>query len=380
MKNFGFFYKLIIQIIVTNLITSLLALTLEASLVYTTASLDLSIKQNPHGLQSSINKGVQQPIVDRISNINESKLDSNNIANNNSPFQNTALLPKFQNKGSVIDNVPLQKVKVGDIDIAYKQIGQGPPILLISGSGNVMDVWPTHFLQELSKDHKVLIFDNRGVGNTTSGIKAFSIKQFANDTAGLLNALKLQQTDVLGFSMGSFVAQQLVLTYPDKVNRLILYGASCGGQEGTSQSPQVVKTLSDFVNNQTEDETSFLEVTFPIKWIKENPNLLDTIPKSPEIILSTTLKKQFEINENWLSKNWTGVCDQLQKMTKPTLIITGTEDQAIPPINSLVLVDKIPGAWLVQIKDAGHGLMYQYPETFTNIVETFLNITNKNMK
>ena len=90
----------------------------------------------------------------------------------------------------------------------------------------------------------------------------------------------------------------------------------------------------------------------------------------------TTVKKQFEINENWLSRNWTGVCDQLQKMTKPTLIITGTEDQAVPAVNSLILVDKIPGAWLVQIRDAGHGLMYQYPEAFTKVVATFLNVTD----
>ena len=276
-------------------------------------------------------------------------------------------------------DIPLEKVGVGDIDIAYKQIGQGSPILLISGSGNVMDVWPTHFLQELSKDHKVIIFDNRGVGNTTSGIKPFSIKQFANDTAGLMSVLQLQKADVLGFSMGSFVAQQLTLTYPEKVNRLILYGASCGGQEGIPQSPQVVKALSDFVNNQTEDENSFLEVTFPIKWIRENPNFLDIIPKTSEIILSTTVKKQFEINEDWLSQNWTGICSQLQSLAKPTLIITGTEDEAVPAANSLNLVGKIPGAWLVQIRDAGHGLMYQYPKIFTEVVKTFLNITDNNM-
>ena len=365
-------------IIVTSLASSLLlSTTLETNLTFATSSFGQSFQQSQDELQSAINKEIQQTITNPINDIGGS--NSTSAQTNDSQTQNTASFSEFKQKASVIDNVPLQKVTVGDIDIAYKQMGQGPSILLISGSGNVMDVWPKHFLQELSKNHKVIIFDNRGVGNTTSGIKAFSIKQFANDTAGLLNALKLQQTDVLGFSMGSFVAQQFALTYPDKVNRLILYGASCGGQDGTPQSPKVVKALSDFVNNQTEDEASFLEVTFPIKWIRENPNFLDSIPKTHEIILSTTVKKQFEINENWLSKNWTGVCDQLQKMAKPTLIITGTEDQAVPAANSLTLVDKIPGAWLVQIRDAGHGLMYQYPETFTEVVETFLNITDNNM-
>ena len=273
------------------------------------------------------------------------------------------------------DKTILKKVNVGDIEIAYKTFGRGAPILLISGSGNVMDVWPSHFLNELAKGHKVTIFDNRGVGNTTEGTKPFSVKQFANDTLGLMNVLGIQKADVLGFSMGSFVAQQLIITYPEKVDRLILYGASCGGQEGIHQNPKVISVLSDFVNNRTKDASAFLEVTFPLKWIKENPNFLELIPKTSEDILSSTVKKQFEINENWLSTNWSGVCDLLEEVTKPSLIITGTEDEAIPSENSLILVDKIPGSWLVQIENAGHGLMYQYPEIFTEIVETFLNVT-----
>ena len=70
-----------------------------------------------------------------------------------------------------------------------------------------------------------------------------------------------------------------------------------------------------------------------------------------------------------------GLCNDLTNVTQPTLIITGTEDVAIPAANSLILADKIPGAWLVQIKGAGHGLMYQFPEKFTTIIETFLEET-----
>lgn len=300
---------------------------------------------------------------------------TSNVSHMEPSSNNEIILTDSNNKFVPINKVDPKKVNVGDIEIAFKTFGKGPPILLISGSGNVMDVWPSYFLKELAKSHKVTIFDNRGVGNTTEGTKPFSVKQFANDTFGLMNILGIQEADVLGFSMGSFVAQQLVITYPEKVNRLILYGASCGGQEGIPQKPKVINTLSDFVNNRTEDVDAFLEVTFPLNWIKKNPNFLDMIPKTSETILSTTLKKQFEINEAWLSTNWPGVCDLLQKISIPTLIITGTEDVAIPSENALILVDKIPGAWLVQIKDAGHGLMYQYPKNFTNIVETFLNIT-----
>jgi hypothetical protein len=83
-----------------------------------------------------------------------------------------------------IQDIQAKKVHVGDIDIAYKTFGKGNHILLISGSGNVMDVWPTHFLKELASNHTVIIFDNRGVGgvgNTTVGTRPVSIGQFAND-------------------------------------------------------------------------------------------------------------------------------------------------------------------------------------------------------
>jgi pimeloyl-ACP methyl ester carboxylesterase len=272
-----------------------------------------------------------------------------------------------------IQDIQAKKVHVGDIDIAYKTFGKGDHILLISGSGNVMDVWPTHFLKELASNHTVIIFDNRGVGNTTVGTRPFSIGQFANDTVGVLDALDIQRIDVLGFSMASFIAQQLALTHPERVNRLVLYGASCGGQEGIPQTQEVTMTISDFVNNRSQNADAFLSVTFPPEWIRMNPNYLETIPKTTEIVLFTTLVKQFNVVEDWLSRNWTGICDQLQHISIPTLIITGAEDVAVPAANSLILVQKIPSAWLVQIKGAGHGLMYQYPEEFNEIVKTFLS-------
>ncbi len=73
-----------------------------------------------------------------------------------------------------------------------------------------------------------------------------------------------------------------------------------------------------------------------------------------------------------MSSNWSGECNQLSNIMQPTLIITGTEDVAVPATNSLILVKKIPDTWLVQIKTAGYGLMYQFPEKFTNIVKSFL--------
>lgn len=134
--------------------------------------------------------------------------------------------PNNNNTDSLnIQNIPVKKVHVGDIDIAYKTFGKGDPILLVSDLGGDMNGWLPSTLRNLSSNHTVIVFDNRGIGNTTTGIKPFSIQQFANDTTGLLDALKIQKADVLGYSLGSFVAQQLTVTYPEKVNRLILVAA-----------------------------------------------------------------------------------------------------------------------------------------------------------
>jgi pimeloyl-ACP methyl ester carboxylesterase len=353
-----YFSKILITTIIITILITLTAVDRYSYSVNdtTTFSSNQSIEHNKQLLISNNIKS-----VDNHNNSNSNN-HSNSIINNNTDSFNIA-------------NIEAKKINVGDIKMAYKTFGSGPPIVLISGSGNVMDVWPSYFLQELSKNHKVVIFDNRGVGNTSAGTKPFSIVQFANDTAGLMDALKIQKADILGFSMASFIAQQLALLLPQKIDHLILYGASCGGQEGIPQSDAVVKTLSDVVNNLTSDQNALLSATFPVKWMNEHPDFFKVFTATSEIVPSSTLKIQFDLVESWLSINWNGVCNQISKMTEPTLIITGTEDVAVPANNSLILVQKIPNAWLVQIKEAGHGLMYQYPEKFTAIIKTFLEQT-----
>ena len=126
-----------------------------------------------------------------------------------------------------IQDIPAKKVHVGDIDIAYKIFGKGDPILLISPAQADMNLWDPSLLNVLSSNHTVIVFDNRGVGNTTTGSRPFSIQQFANDMVGLLDVLKIQKVDVLGYSLGSLVAQQVVVAHPEKVNRLILLASSC---------------------------------------------------------------------------------------------------------------------------------------------------------
>src|SRR5215204_278636 len=284
-----------------------------------------------------------------------------------------------------IQNIPVKKVHVGDIDIAYKTFGKGEPILLVSGAGGDMNALDPSTLKVLSSNHTVVVFDNRGVGNTTTGSKPFSIQQFANDTAGLLDALKIRKADVLGYSMGSFVAQQLTVTNPEKVNRLILVAASCGGKEGIPQSPQLQKMASDvankFINNisvSQEEMKSLISASLGPGWIRLNPESLETIPEAKDLLASITPNnnlKQIKAIQSWFATNWSGICSQLTKLSNPTLVIIGTDDVAVPTANSLVIAEKIPGAWLVQIKDAGHAIPSQYPDKINRVLQTFLSVT-----
>jgi len=234
----------------------------------------------------------------------------------------------------------------------------------------------------------VIIFDNRGVGNTTVGTNQFSIQQFANDSAGLLDALKIQKANVLGYSMGSFIAQQFVLTHPEKVDRLVLVASTCGGKDNVPNSPEVLelakKLLSSVVNNtsiEPEEVKAAVALSYGPTWIKLHPDILESIPTNAKDLLLSgmgpdTYIQQEKITQNWKSTNWSGVCSQLPNISKSTLVMTGTEDVTIPAANSLIIAEKIPGAWLVQMKNAAHQITSQYPDEVGKILNTFLSTTS----
>ena len=287
-----------------------------------------------------------------------------------------------------IQEIPVKKVHVGDIDIAYKVFGKGDPILLISPAQGDMNLWDPSLLNVLSSNHTVIVFDNRGVGNTTTGNEPFSIQQFAIDTAGLLDALKIQKADVLGYSLGSLVSQQLAVTHPEKVNRLILLASSCGGKENIPPSPEMVKMVIGVINkiaNETavtpQEVKALISAGLGSGWLKAHPNFFETIPipEAKDLFRSITPKnnlQQLKAAGDWMATNWSGVCDELTKLSIPVLIMTGTDDTNVPTPNSLIIAGKIPGAWLIQIKGAGHNLPGQYPDKINKILQTFLSTTS----
>jgi acetyl esterase/lipase/alpha-beta hydrolase superfamily lysophospholipase len=273
-----------------------------------------------------------------------------------------------------------QHIQVGDINIAYKRFGQGKPILFISGTSQTKDAWePTLLSQLAATNHTVIVFDNRGMGETTVGTKPFSIEQFANDTAGLLDALQIEKADVFGASLGSFIAQELTLNYPQKVHRLILHATYCGGNEALYASGQAAETIMilsspQVLQNMTAEQQAMIlaQIMFPPEWIEEHPEILNAVIQlapvrsaSPEIIQQQGLA----------SATWKGSCDRLANITQTTLLIVGDQDLLTPAANSVMMSQRIPDSWLVIIEGTGHGAMWQVPNEFTADIQNFLETT-----
>ncbi len=271
-----------------------------------------------------------------------------------------------------------EHVQVGDIDIAYKRFGEGKPILFIPGTGQTKEAWqPTLLSQLVETNHTVIIFDNRGMGETTVGTQPFSIEQFANDTAGLLDALQIEKADVFGLSLGTFVAQELTLNYPEKVDRLILHAAYCGGNQTiypSEQTAEMLMTLSspELSRNMTAEQQAmiFAQIMFPPEWLEEHPEFLNTFIEAAPLSSVSPEKIQ---QQALASATWKGSCDRLSSITQPTLLIVGDQDLAIPAANSIMMAQRIPNSWLVIIQGTGHGMMWQVPNEFNAIIQTFLD-------
>jgi hypothetical protein len=145
-----------------------------------------------------------------------------------------------------LQDIPVEKVHVGDIDVGYKMFGNGEPLLVLNGAGETMNAWDPSLLKVLSSNHTVIMFDTRGIGNTTVGSNPYTFQQLADDTAGLLDAVKIPKANVMGHSLGSWLAQAFTISYPEKVNSVTLISSSCGGKDGIPKPPEFRKLQDVF--------------------------------------------------------------------------------------------------------------------------------------
>jgi len=262
---------------------------------------------------------------------------------------------------------PVNTVPVDDVSLTFREFGSGFPVVFINGLGSTMDMWNPPVLSRISEYFRVIIFDNRGTGFSSSSDKPFSIPLFARDTAALMDALGISSAHVLGLSMGASVAQELALAFPGNVNRLILVAGECGGPESVRMEMEIMAQIMDKSGTGHDVASRMFSLLFPPSWLAAH----DPFSWCPEV---------FEITgEESLARQasaffgWTGSFFRLGDIHSPTLVITGTDDVIVPPVNSHIISKRIPGAQLVEFPGAGHGLMYQFPDRFIDCVLTFLD-------
>jgi pimeloyl-ACP methyl ester carboxylesterase len=272
-----------------------------------------------------------------------------------------------------LDSIPTQKAKVDDIEIEYKLLGtrnDRPPILFVPGLRVTLDMWEPAVLGDFVQSKRcVIVYNNRGTGNSSMGVKEYSITQLANDAAGLLDSLNIEKADVLGWSMGAYIAEEMALVHPNKVNSLVLYGTGPGGDKAIPSSPELMKTLSSISGTPEEQARQFTSYFFPQSWLRKNPDYFNHFPLVKSTVSPETTQKQAEA-----VIKWNGVYNSSAQIVQPSLVLIGTEDVITTPKAALTLVEKMPLISLVHIRDAGHGWMHQYPEKFSKIVQTFLDI------
>ncbi|MDO9509329.1 MAG: alpha/beta hydrolase [Thermovirgaceae bacterium] len=259
--------------------------------------------------------------------------------------------------------------KVGDIDIAWGEKGKGFPLLFISGFGTTMDIWEESTIDRLSEYYRVLIFDNRGIGGSAAGEKEFTIRRFADDARGLLEVLGIEKSHILGWSMGSLVAQEIALVYPECIEKLVLYASYADWR--FPPAPEVIDRLSDQSGTPEERGMRWVETLFPSGWLSEHGQRVGEIFSRPlgEISGDSLIRQQKAI------ELWGGTAERLGSLKARTLLLCGDEDVLVPSENSEKMNKLIPGSKLQVVKGAGHGLMFQEPDVFVSLVMEFLDGT-----
>ena len=184
----------------------------------------------------------------------------------------------------IVQKAPVQHVKVGDLDVGYRTIGpigaaaDSTPLLMIMGSSGTMDEWSPQFVEALAQGREVVVFDNRGMGETNDPGGAYQFSQLADDTAGLIKALGFDKMDVLGWSMGGDVALDLAVRHPQVVNRLVSYAGDAGGPHAVPMSKQTLAVLTDTSGTAEQRGMRLLTLLFPEAYRKADPAYAESFP------------------------------------------------------------------------------------------------------
>lgn len=269
--------------------------------------------------------------------------------------------------GPNVLTAPIHVVRTRDGTVAYRELGSGPALLLIAGAGISMDGWPPSMIDALAAHHEVVVFDNAGIGRTSavSAPASLSIPAMTSQTSALIAALGLRRPAVLGWSMGGMIAQDLAVSQPAQVSRLILAATAVGTGKAVPLPPY--STVSSLT------PTTVVSQLFPKNQAAAIRAYLSAIGRYPNFYgeSAATFHSQYRAAERWLAGQ-DAAGHLVGDIRVPTLVAGGTQDQFIATANVRQLASSVPGAKLLLFPDAGHAFLFQDEASFTRDVEAFI--------
>jgi len=274
-------------------------------------------------------------------------------------------------------NAPTQFLQVGTQTYAYRRFGTGParPLLCLQHFTGTLDNWDPAVTDPLASGREVILFDNAGVGRSTGTVPT-TIGPMAAQTLDFLDALGLDTCDVLGFSLGGMVAQQMARDRPSIFRRMILVGTAPRGGEDIMhlEKPALARYLGDpTLKGYAVLQKIFFAPTSSsqaaggafIERLAQRTKGLDT-PSGPHVAAA-----QIAAFREWEQPTGTRFED-LTGIHQPTLVVNGFHDEMIPVANSYRLAESLPNAVLLVYPDSGHGSLFQFHESFTRHAALFL--------
>ena len=266
-----------------------------------------------------------------------------------------------------------QFVEAGGIRFAYRRFGKagGVPLVFNQHYTGTLDHWDPAVTDGLAQGREVILFDNAGVA-ASSGETPSTFGEMAANAVRFIKALGLTQVDVLGFSIGGMIAQEIAVQAPQLVRRLILVGTGPRGADMVASQSAVI-----FSATYENPEDVWLKVHFAPsaqsqaagrafltrKWLRQD--------RDTNVSAETAAAQREAVGKNVAPHD--GVMDYLKTIRQPTLIVQGSHDVIIPTSNSYVMQQLMPNAQLIVYPDSNHGSFYQYPELFVAQARLFLD-------
>ncbi len=270
-------------------------------------------------------------------------------------------------------DTPTKTIDIGGATFAYRQLGpdSGTPVIFLNHLAAVLDNWDPRVVDGIAARHRVITFDNRGVG-ASQGRTPRSVAAMARDAIAFIRALGHDQVDLLGFSLGGFVAQVIAEQEPRLVRKLILAGTGPAGGEGIDKVTPItlLDTLKATLTFKDPKEYLFFTRTANGKTTARQfvNRLKERTDNRDKPISVTAFRNQLKAIHSWGRQQPA----DLTVIQQPVLVANGDHDRMVPSGNSTDLARRLPNAQLTLYPDAGHGGIFQYHEEFVGEALKFL--------